>query len=51
MIEIVVDSLMTAGVAEDRDHLEFCFPRRKKTPYLGAAHGTIGVVYMLIKAL
>ena len=42
---------MMAGVSEEKDYLEFYFPRRKKTPYLGAAHGTIGIVYMMVKAL
>lgn len=42
---------MIAGISEQNDYLEYYFPRKKKTPYIGAAHGTIGVVYMLIKAL
>jgi hypothetical protein len=47
----VVEAIMIEGVDEKRDYLEFYFPRKKKTPYLGAAHGTIGITYMLIKAL
>jgi len=31
---------MVAGIfAEDKDYLEFYFPRKRKSPYLGAAHG------------
>jgi hypothetical protein len=42
---------MISGVSEKNDYLEFHFPRKSKTPYLGAAHGTIGIIYMMIKAL
>jgi hypothetical protein len=51
IIHKVVEAIMIQGVDENRDYLEFYFPRKKKKPYLGAAHGTIGVIYMLIKAL
>lgn len=42
---------MCAGVSDKVDHLEFSFPRKRKSFYLGAAHGTIGIMYMLLKAL
>ena len=51
IIHKVVEAIMIQGVDEKRDYLEFYFPRKKKKAYLGAAHGTIGIIYMLIKAL
>ncbi len=50
-IEKVVDDLMISGVSDKNDFLEFYFPKKRKTPYMGAAHGTIGILYMMIKAL
>jgi hypothetical protein len=43
---------MVAGIfAEDKDYLEFYFPRKRKLPYLGAAHGQLGIIYMMLKAM
>ena len=43
---------MIYGVSEDKDYLEYNFPRKnRKSPYMGAAHGTIGIIYMMLKAL
>lgn len=51
VIAMVIEALMIAGVNDKTDYLEYHFPRKRKTPYMGAAHGTIGVIYMMLKAL
>eukprot|EP00347_Sterkiella_histriomuscorum_P015596 403356429 len=50
IIKQTVMSLIEAGQQGGQDHLIFTFPRGG-TPYLGAAHGTIGILYMLLKAI
>jgi len=42
---------MIEGVSEDKDYLQWRFPRKNGNHYIGAAHGTIGILYMMIKAL
>ena len=35
-------------IGKDEEVLLYRFPRRDGTPYLGGAHGTIGILYMLL---
>jgi len=42
---------MVEGVQKDQDYLQWRFPRKRGQPYIGAAHGSIGIIYMMIKAL
>jgi hypothetical protein len=51
VIETVIHSLMVEGVQKDKDYLQWTFPRKRGKPYIGAAHGSIGIIYMMIKAL
>ncbi|CDW79616.1 lanc-like protein 2 [Stylonychia lemnae] len=46
----VVADIVRAGLVEGNSFLTFSFPRGKK-PYIGAAHGSIGILYMIIKAM
>ena len=45
----VVKLLLDTGQTKDGD-LKYSFPRAKNNLFLGAAHGTVGVLYMLILA-
>lgn len=47
-MKVVVNKLLIKGMKKSKDYLSYKF---YKTPYLGAAHGTIGILYMIIKAL
>lgn len=47
----VVEALMVSGVNDSSDFLQFFFPKKRKSSYMGAAHGTIGIVYLMLKAL
>ena len=49
VIVMVVDALIESGSRQDVNFLYYTFPKGN-SPYLGAAHGTIGILYMLIKA-
>ena len=51
LIAKVVDSIVTECTRKDKEYMECWFPRVRGYPYLGAAHGIKGVVYMLMKAL
>lgn len=50
-LAVTIETLMISGVSEKNDFLEYYFPKKRKTPYMGAAHGLIGIIYMMIKAL
>jgi hypothetical protein len=51
VIRLGVESLFQAGQLEGGlDYLFYRFPRGR-TPFMGAAHGSLGIVYMLAKAL
>ena len=46
-IFMVVSNLVRSGKAPGKQYLHFTFHGK---PYLGAAHGTIGILYLIIKA-
>ena len=52
ILDDVVLQLYNTGlkIGEDEDTLLFRFPRRDGKYYLGGAHGTIGILYMLLLA-
>lgn len=50
-LAVTIEALMISGVSDKKDFLEYYFPKKRKTPYMGAAHGLIGIIYMMIKAL
>ena len=51
VIHKVVNVLIVEGTHYKKSYLEYYFPKNDSTPYVGAAHGIIGILYMLIKAL
>lgn len=42
--------LISSGLEYNNEYLSYTWPKGEK-PYLGGAHGTMGIVYLIIKAL
>lgn len=51
VIAKVVDSIVTNCSFAGKEYMQCYFPRVSGYPYIGAAHGIIGVLYMIMKTL
>ncbi|CAI2367935.1 unnamed protein product [Moneuplotes crassus] len=50
LIQHGIDNFDELGVDQDKKTLYYDFPHRQGANYLGAAHGVMGIVYLVLKA-